>query len=139
VETAIRLALVVGGTALVVWGALVLALVIVLRRHHRRVDVMEALRLLPDVARLLRRLVGDRSLPWPLRVEVAALWIYLALPIDLVPDFIPVIGFADDVLVAVLVLRSVARRSGAGALERNWSGTHAGLEAVRKVCGLRAG
>lgn len=57
--------------------------------------VREALRLLPDVLRLLPRLAADRSLPRGVRVRLALLLAYLASPIDLVPDFIPVIGYAD--------------------------------------------
>ena len=54
------------------------------------------------------------------------LWLllgYLALPIDLVPDFIPVLGYADDAIVVALVLRSVVRRAGPDAIERHWPGT----------------
>ncbi len=63
---------------------------------------------------------------------------YLALPLDLVPDVLPVIGWADDVIAVVLVLRSVARRAGPEALERHWPGTPEGLAAVRAACGLTA-
>jgi uncharacterized membrane protein YkvA (DUF1232 family) len=139
VGAALRVALLAGSILVLVWVVLVVALVRTMRRHGRQVDPVEALRLLPDVMRLLRRLLADRALPWPLRVEVAALWVYLALPIDLVPDFVPVIGFADDLVVAVVVLRSVVRRAGIGALDRNWPGTRAGLEVVERVCGLRTG
>lgn len=67
------------------------------------------------------------------------LWLllgYLLLPIDLVPDFLPVIGYADDVVVLALVLRSVVRRAGPQALERHWPGTPAGLALVRRLAGL---
>jgi uncharacterized membrane protein YkvA (DUF1232 family) len=50
------------------------------------------------------------------------LWLllaYLALPIDLVPDFIPMLGYADDAIVVAIVLRSVVRRAGADALTRH--------------------
>jgi Protein of unknown function (DUF1232) len=57
----------------------------------------EALRLLPDLLRLLKRLTTDRTLPTGVRVRVALLFIYLAIPIDIIPDFIPVLGYADDV------------------------------------------
>ena len=73
---------------------------------------------------------------WRLR-----LWLllgYLAMPFDLVPDVVPVLGWADDVVVVALVLRSVVRRAGAGALERHWTGTSAGLAAVRSLAGLPA-
>lgn len=71
----------------------------------------------------------------------ALLWLlvaYLALPIDLVPDFIPVLGYADDAIVVALVLRSVVRGAGPQALERHWPGTQDGLAAVRRLAGLPA-
>jgi uncharacterized membrane protein YkvA (DUF1232 family) len=67
------------------------------------------------------------------------LWLllgYLAMPIDLVPDFIPVLGYADDAIVIALVLRSVVRHAGAEALERHWPGTPEGLSAVLRLAGV---
>ena len=66
----------------------------------------EALRLLPDVLGLLRRLAGDHSVPRAVRVRLWLLLGYLANPIDLVPDFVPVLGYADDAIVVSLVLGS---------------------------------
>ena len=63
---------------------------------------------------------------------------YLALPIDLVPDFIPVLGWADDVIVVTLVLRSLVRRAGAPAVRRHWPGTDDGFAALCRLTGLRA-
>ena len=101
--------------------------------------VREALRLLPDLVRLLRRLaVVDPLLPTGERIR---LWLglgYLLLPIDLVPDFVPVLGYADDAVVVALVLRAVMRRAGPDAVERHWPGTPAGLAAVRRLAGSPA-
>jgi uncharacterized membrane protein YkvA (DUF1232 family) len=96
----------------------------------------EALRLLPDLVRLLRRLAADPTLPRGVRVRLWALLAYLALPIDLVPDFVPVLGYADDAIVVSLVLRSVARRAGAPAVQRHWPGTRDGLAAIARLTGL---
>jgi uncharacterized membrane protein YkvA (DUF1232 family) len=96
-------------------------------------------RLLPDVVRLLKRLAADRSTPRAVRIALVLLFVYLASPIDLVPDFIPVLGYADDAVVVVLVLRYVTRKAGAQALDRNWPGTPEGLAAVRTLCRLPAG
>jgi uncharacterized membrane protein YkvA (DUF1232 family) len=96
----------------------------------------ELLRLLPDVLRLVRRLAGDRTLPRGVRVRLWLLMAYLAMPIDLVPDFIPVLGHADDAIVVALVLRSVVRRAGAAAVERHWPGTPEGLAALRRASRL---
>jgi uncharacterized membrane protein YkvA (DUF1232 family) len=54
---------------------------------------------------------------------------------DLVPDFIPVIGYADDAIIVAMVLRSVLRRAGPEALSRHWPGTPAGLDIILKAAG----
>lgn len=97
--------------------------------------VREALRLLPDVARLLSRLARDRDLPRGVRVRLWLLLAYLASPVDLVPDVVPVLGVADDAVLVVLVLRSVVRRAGPTALARHWPGSPAGLAALRRLVG----
>jgi uncharacterized membrane protein YkvA (DUF1232 family) len=96
----------------------------------------ELLRLLPDVLRLVRRLAGDGTLPRGVRVRLWLVLAYLAVPIDLVPDFVPVLGHADDAIVVALVLRSVVRRAGAAAVERHWPGTPEGLAALRRASRL---
>lgn len=95
----------------------------------------EALRLLPDVLRLLSRLARDRALPRGARVRLWLLLAYLALPLDLVPDVVPVIGYADDAVLVLWTLRSVARTAGDDALGRHWPGTPEGLRALRRLVG----
>jgi uncharacterized membrane protein YkvA (DUF1232 family) len=97
----------------------------------------EALRLLPDLLRLQRRLAGDSTVPRAARVRLWLLLAYLALPFDVVPDFIPVLGYADDAIIASLVLRSVMRRAGAPVVRRHWPGTDDGLAALARLTGLR--
>jgi len=97
----------------------------------------EALRLLPDLLRLLRRLAGDASVPRAARVRLWLLLGYLAIPIDLVPDFVPVLGYADDAIVVSLVLRSVVRHAGAPVVRRHWPGTDDGLAALGCLTGLQ--
>jgi uncharacterized membrane protein YkvA (DUF1232 family) len=96
----------------------------------------EAVRLLPDLLRLVRRLAGDSRLPRAVRVRLALLLGYLVFPIDLVPDFVPVLGYADDAIIVSLVLRSVVRRAGAPVVRHHWPGTDAGLAALARVTGL---
>ena len=91
---------------------------------------------MPDVVRLVRRLAKDPALSSGLRWRLSGLLACLALPIDLVPDFIPVLGYADDVIVVALVLRSVVRRAGPDAVARHWTGSPQGLELVRRLAGL---
>jgi uncharacterized membrane protein YkvA (DUF1232 family) len=126
------LAAVVGGL-LLLWGVLLLLL-----WHARPPDltVREALRLLPDLVRLVRRLAADRSLPRGARVRLWLLLAYLLFPLDLVPDVVPVLGYADDVVVVALVLRSVVRAAGAPAVQRAWPGESAGLAVVSRLAGL---
>ena len=118
---------------LLLWGALVVALWLARPDELR---LRDAMRLLPDLVRMLRRLAADDQLPRGVRVRLWLLLGYLALPIDLVPDMIPVIGYADDAVVVALALRSVTRAAGPGALDRHWPGTPDGLAAVRRLAGL---
>ena len=118
------------------WVVLVATFYVVGRRHGDAARLRDALRLLPDVVRLLRRLAADSTLPRGVRARVVLVGLYLALPVDLVPDVIPVVGFADDVVVVILLLRSVTRRAGAQALDRHWPGTPEGLRTVRTLAGL---
>ncbi|HEX7104841.1 MAG TPA: YkvA family protein [Acidothermaceae bacterium] len=125
----------------VVAGLLLLWLLLLAFLWKARPDEMrlrEMLRLLPDVLRLLRRLAGDSTLPRGVRVRLWLLLAYLALPIDLVPDFIPVLGYADDAIVVALVLHSVIRRAGPDAMDRHWPGTPEGLAALRRLARLPA-
>lgn len=121
------------GGLLLCWLILVVALWFT-RPEDRR--LRELLRLLPDVLRLLRRLAGDAGLPRGVRIRLWLLLGYLALPIDLIPDFIPVLGYADDAIVVAMVLRSVVRRAGPEALIRHWPGTPGGLAALRRATRL---
>ncbi|MEU4512371.1 DUF1232 domain-containing protein [Nonomuraea wenchangensis] len=118
---------------LVAWVALIGVLAVVRPRGGL---LREALRLLPDVLRLVRRLAGDPELPRGVRVRLALLLAYLAFPIDLVPDFIPVLGYADDAVIVIAVLRSVVRRAGLQAVRRHWPGTDDGFAALTRLTGL---
>ena len=67
---------------------------------------------------------------------MALLTAYLLMPIDLVPDFIPVVGYADDALIIIWALRSISRAAGSDALDRHWPGSPDGLKALKKIAGL---
>lgn len=123
---------------LLTWVALVGYLYITGRRDQDPHRLRDALGLIPDIVRLLRRLAGDSTLPRGVRIRLSLLLVYLASPIDLVPDFIPVIGYADDAIIVAIALRSVARRAGPDALDRHWTGTPQGLRAIKQVAGLDA-
>ncbi|KFU82166.1 Uncharacterized membrane protein YkvA, DUF1232 family [Amycolatopsis lurida] len=121
------------GALLVAWLALVAALVLARPRGGL---LREALRLLPDVLRLIRRLAADKTLPRGVRIRLTLLLAYLALPLDLVPDFIPVLGYADDAIIVTVVLRGVVRRAGLDAVRAHWPGTEDGFDALARLTGL---
>jgi uncharacterized membrane protein YkvA (DUF1232 family) len=129
----LRVLLTIGTVLIVSWLALVVALLVVRPQGSL---LAEALRLLPDTLRLLRRLAGDRSLPRGVRVRLWLLLGYLAIPIDLIPDVVPVLGYADDAIIVTAVLRSVVRRAGLEPIRGHWPGTEDGLAAVLRLCGL---
>jgi uncharacterized membrane protein YkvA (DUF1232 family) len=118
---------------LLTWLAVVVALLVVRPRGSL---LKESVRLLPDLLRLLRDLAADRGQPRGVRIRLGLLIAYLALPFDLVPDFLPVIGYVDDVVVVVWTLRSVVRVVGVAEVRRHWRGSEDGFEALRRVAGL---
>jgi uncharacterized membrane protein YkvA (DUF1232 family) len=127
--------LLIGITAalLLAWLALVVVLLITRPRGSL---LREALRLLPDVLRLVRRLAADKTLPPGVRIRLSLLLAYLAIPIDPIPDFIPVLGYTDDAIIVTVVLRSVVRRAGLDAVRAHWPGTDDGFAAVVRITGL---
>lgn len=124
-----------GAGMLLAW---LLLIGILWRAGRARPDLVETVRLLPDLVRLLSRLARDRSLSCGVRARLWLLLGYLVLPIDIVPDFLPLIGYADDAIIVGLVLRSVVRSAGFEALEAHWPGSPDGLRAVLRIAGLTA-
>lgn len=120
---------------LLIYALLVLLLWRYARAHPETIGLRDAMRMLPDLLRLVRRLVADPTVPRGVRVRLVLLLAYLVSPIDLIPDFVPVLGHADDVVVVALVLRSVLRRSGPEALRRHWPGSPEGLAVLLQVAG----
>ncbi|TLM83520.1 YkvA family protein [Pseudarthrobacter sp. NamE5] len=118
---------------LLAYAVLLVLLWVYARRHPETVTMKDALRMLPDLLRLIRGLAADRTVAVGIRVRLVLLLAYLLLPIDLVPDFIPVIGYADDAVIVALVLRSVLVRAGPGALERHWHGSPAALGVILRA------
>ena len=115
------------------WLGLVAVLWVAVRREGDPNAWREVLRLVPDVVRLLRRLTRDPEVPRGVRLRLVLLLGYLVFPIDLVPDVIPVIGYADDAVIVALALRSVVRAAGPEILERHWPGSPQGLAALKRL------
>jgi uncharacterized membrane protein YkvA (DUF1232 family) len=117
-------------TACVVMTA---AAMVAVRRGAEPSDVAA---FIPGVARLLFRLLRDRSIPLRIRARILIAVAYNAQPINLIPDFVPVIGFADNVIVTAWALRSTVRGVGREVVADNWSGSPAGLVMVFRLAGL---
>ena len=118
----------VGAIALV-WCIFVLVLLLVGRREEAR-----ALGgFVPDCVVLVSRLLADQRVPRRRKLLLAALIGYLALPFDLVPDFIPVAGQLDDVLIVALVLRRFLRAGGGELIRGHWPGPERSLQLVLRA------
>ena len=88
---------------------------------------------LPDCAVLIRRLLRDERVPRRAKVALWLLLPYLASPIDLIPDFIPVLGHLDDAALVAVALAYVIRRAGRDVVEELWPGSERGLAAVLRL------
>jgi uncharacterized membrane protein YkvA (DUF1232 family) len=102
----------------------------------RRTDAAAVARLVPDCLVLVRRLAADERLPRRNRVALAALVFYLVMPIDVIPDFVPVVGYLDDAILVLVVLRSVVRAAGPTVLAQHWPGRPRGLQIVVRALAL---
>ncbi len=118
-------------TALLIYALLLGWLIVVGRRE----EVRAAVRFVPDFVVLFRRLISDRRVSRRRKIVLAALLPYLALPFDLVPDFIPVAGYLDDAIIVCFVLRRVLRGGERELIEEHWPGPRASLALVLRLAG----
>jgi uncharacterized membrane protein YkvA (DUF1232 family) len=121
---------------LAVWAVIVVA---VWRSAPSKASALDVVRLLPDVLRLAAGLARDPATPRSCRLALAGLALWIASPIDLIPEFVPVAGPLDDIVVAAIVLRWVGRRVGDDALRAHWPGTPDGFALVLRLLGRQAG
>jgi uncharacterized membrane protein YkvA (DUF1232 family) len=121
------------GLAVVVllWLVLVLGLLVAGRRE----DARALATFIPDCIVLVSRLMGDSRVPRRHKLLLAGLLGYLALPFDLVPDFIPVAGQLDDALLVALVLRGFVRSGGDELICEHWPGPERSLQLVLRAAG----
>ena len=96
------------------------------------------LRALPDIARLIARLVGDPVLPRAAKIALAAAALYLVSPFDLIPDFIPVVGYLDDALLAAVLVDGIVNYVDRGVVLKYWPGTPESLDRVARVARILA-
>jgi uncharacterized membrane protein YkvA (DUF1232 family) len=124
------------------WGllmlvvALYLVAVASLIAAGRREDARALAGFIPDCIVLVSRLARDRRISRPRRVALFVVLGYLALPIDLVPDFLPGVGQLDDAVLLGLALRLVVRGGGTGMVREAWPGPEASLTLVLRAAGL---
>lgn len=117
-------------TLVVLWVVLIVVLWLI---RPRDVRAMDLIRIVPDILRLTRNVIVDPTAPRGVRIALVVLLGWLISPIDLIPEFIPVLGPLDDVIVAIVVLRYVRRRLGAEDLRRRWTGTPEGWALVERI------
>jgi uncharacterized membrane protein YkvA (DUF1232 family) len=96
------------------------------------------LRALPDIVRMVSRLVNDPMLPRSAKIAIAAAAVYLVSPVDLLPDFVPFLGYLDDVLVAAILLDGLLNYVDRGLLLRYWPGSPRSLDRLARGAGLVA-
>jgi uncharacterized membrane protein YkvA (DUF1232 family) len=125
------------GVAAAVCVATYAALVLALVRAGRRSDARALAGFIPDCAILFRRLLADPRVPRPRKALVVLLLGYLALPFDLIPDFIPIAGQLDDAILAALVLRAVVGGAGREVVEEHWPGPPASRDLILRLAPSR--
>ena len=118
-------------TTLLVYALFVLILVLMGRRATARV-VAE---FVPLCALLFARLLNDPDTPRRYKLLLLLLVGYLASPIDLVPDFIPVAGQLDDAIIVAAALRTVVRRADGATLRGHWSGSDESFALLLRLAG----
>ena len=106
---------------------MLIAVLLLLGRGH---DARELARFVPDCLVLFRRLLSEPRVPRRHKFLLAATVGYLAMPFDLIPDFIPVIGQIDDAMLAALALAYVAKAAGSGVIEELWPGSERGMRII---------
>jgi uncharacterized membrane protein YkvA (DUF1232 family) len=119
------------GAAVVLWAAITLMLFVTGRRSSAR----ELATFVPNLLFLFRGLLGDPEVPRRAKIWLGVGVAWIASPVDLIPEFIPVAGPLDDAIVAALVLRVVVRRAGSDVVRRHWRGGEGSLGIVLRLAG----
>ena len=118
---------------ILVYGALVAALALAGRGEQAR----SLARFVPDCVVLFTGLVSDARVSRARKLLLLAMLAYLAIPIDLIPDFVPIAGQLDDAILVALVLRTVLRSAGGDLVREHWRGPDSSLNAVLRLAGRR--
>jgi uncharacterized membrane protein YkvA (DUF1232 family) len=94
--------------------------------------------LVPNLTRLFRGLISDPRVSRGSKVLLLVGAAWLASPIDLIPEFIPVLGPLDDAVVAALILRHLIRTAGPEVIAEHWKGDPATLQRIVRLSGARS-
>ena len=100
--------------------------------------MIQLVRALPDLLRLIAKLLRDPLLPRAAKIALAAAMVYLASPIDLIPDFIPLVGYLDDLLVAALLVDGILNWVDRGLVLKYWPGSPDSLERLARAARMLA-
>jgi uncharacterized membrane protein YkvA (DUF1232 family) len=121
------------GIVVAIWAVAIAALWF----FGRKIAAAQLARAIPDVIALCRGLVRDPRVPFSSKVLVGAALVWVLSPIDLVPEFIPVLGPLDDVIVVGLVLRHLIKRAGVQVVHEHWRGDPRVLHTALRLAGHR--
>ena len=121
------------GIAVAVWLLLILVLVVA----GKRTAAKELATLLPNLILLFKDLARDPRVPRGSKWLLGLAGIWLVSPIDLIPEFIPVLGPLDDAVVAALVLRHIVKVAGREVVAEHWRGEESTLDRILRVAGYR--
>jgi len=89
--------------------------------------------LLPDFFVLVTRLALDKRVPTKRKLMMGGIIAYMMMPIDIIPDFIPILGHVDDMVLLVMGLNMVLNDTDQKVLEDNWSGEGNILQIMQKI------
>jgi uncharacterized membrane protein YkvA (DUF1232 family) len=122
--------------ALVVTATVWLCTVVALAVVGKRTPAKELAMFLPNLLLLFRGLVRDPRCPRGSKALLVFAAAWIASPIDLIPEFIPVLGPLDDAVMAALVLRHVLKKAGPEVVREHWRGDPATIERLLQASGL---
>jgi uncharacterized membrane protein YkvA (DUF1232 family) len=129
----VRTALIIIAVLLALYALVVVALLLA----GRRTDARTVAGFVPDCIVLFKRLLTDPAVSRPRKLMLVLLIGYLAMPFDLIPDFIPVAGQLDDAILVGLVLRGLVRGAGPDLVRRHWPGPEQSLRVILRLSGAR--
>ncbi len=106
------------------------------QRVRARTLIAEVITVVPNIVKLIGRLLGDSRVPLRAKLTIGAAAAYAASPIDLIPEFVPVVGWADDILVLMFALDNLINRAGPEVVAEHWDGPGDILSLVQDVMGV---